>query len=68
MRPENLSDDEFCKFADDSDIWIKSAIERIERLSENTTKDDAIDEAYSLIDSAASMLNRALSKIDGIKE
>lgn len=53
MRPEHLTDDEFCGYADSDDPWIKSAIERIERISKDNSD---IDNVYSLIENATSMM------------
>ncbi len=68
MRPEHLTDDEFCRYADSDNPWIKSAIERIERLQSIESVDAELNKIYSLLDDAAATIHGAMTRIEDISE
>ena len=65
MNPEYLSDDEFCRYADTDNPWIKSAVERIENfIDEIATKDATINVAYRNLEDIIDSATRAQNEID----
>lgn len=64
MNPEHLSDDEFCRYADTDNPWIKSAVERLEAIK---SPNEAIDDAYSLIETAQYKISKAMEKLESIE-
>ena len=65
MNPDYLSDDEFCRYADTDNPWIKSAVERIENfIDEIATKDATINAAYRNLEDIIDSATRAQNEID----
>lgn len=62
---DNLTDDEFCRLADDSDPIVASAIKRIERMQEE--EGEKIDELKEKLNDAVDKVGKAEELLAGIE-